>query len=64
MLSKFKLLCLNDLRKRKSLWAVVDNFAKALVVRASTYPPLTDYACLALICVLREFAQGYVLGSH
>ena len=28
------------------------------------YPLLTDYACVALIGVLREFAWGYMLRSH
>jgi len=27
-------------------------------------PSLTDYACVAVISILREFAKGYMLRSH
>ena len=37
------------------------NIINSPLRKLSTYPPLTDYACIALICVLREFAWGYVL---
>ena len=30
----------------------------------STYPSLTDYARIANVGILREFAMGYVLSSH
>ena len=33
--------------------------AKAMDAKSAHTPPLTDYACMALICVLREFAWGY-----